>query len=146
MMRAELSLSLSPSAAGMQCQIVVFSLWSECQRQVEPRGSPRSLADEWVEGINPASLYHSAADTLRKRLPDKWCSSTTVHVVTEQPREQRDYYLGITWVVKTVDNNSVQEQCTMNHENDFDLWVCCEDKRVCMAAMSDFRLDINDCT
>lgn len=135
----------SLSAAGTRCQIVMLSLWSECLRQVEPLGSPRSLADEWVEGINPASLYHSA-DTLRKCLPDKWCSSATVHVVTEQPREQRDYYLGITWVVKTLDSNSVQEQCSMNHENDFDLWVCCEDKWMWMTAMSDFRLDINDCT
>lgn len=106
----------------MQCQIVVFSLWSETLRQVEPRGSPRSFADEWVEGTNPASLYYSA-DTLAMHLPDKWCSNTTIHVVTEQPREQRDYYLGITWVVKTPDNNSVQEQCSMNNKIDFDLWV-----------------------
>lgn len=106
----------------MQCQIVVFLLWSETLRHVEPRGSPRSFADEWVEGTNPASLYHSA-DTLAMHLPDKWCSNTTIHVVTEQPREQRDYYLGITWVVKTPDNNSVQEQCSMNNKIDFDLWV-----------------------
>lgn len=45
-----------------------------------------------------------------------------------------------------LDNNTVQEQSGMNHENDFDLWVCCEDDWTCMAAMSDLRRDINDCT
>lgn len=135
--------SFSLSAAGMRCQIVMFSFWSESLRQSEPLGSTLSPVDEWVEGIYPASLYHSA-DTLRKHLPDKWCSTTaTVHVVAEQ---QRDYYLGIAWVVKTLDNISVQEHCGMNHRKGFDLWVCCEDKRLCITALSDFRLDINDCT
>lgn len=65
---------------------------------------------------------------LRKNLSAKRCSDSTVHVVTEQQRERRDYHPGIGRVVKTLDNNSVREQRGMNHKDDFDLCLLCEDE------------------
>lgn len=54
-------------------------------------------------------------------------------MLLQSSREGRDDYLCITRVVKRLDIISVQEQCGMNHKDDFDLQAGCEDKSACTA-------------
>lgn len=117
------------------------SLWGRLSPWVE-LGHPL-ISGWWGGSIQPH--FTTQQTPLRKHVPAKRCSDTTVHVVTEQQRERRDYHPGIARVVKTLDNNSVREQCGMNHKDDFDLWLLREDKWMCVRWVI-FRLDINGCT
>lgn len=125
---------LSPllfSSLSFLCRQTVFLFWFGSLRQVEPLGSPQPPADVWVEGINPAWFEHSAdASAWLPVLPHRRACCY---------REGRDDYLAITQVVKRLDNVSVQEQCGMNHRDDFDLRLCCKDEWVCVSLVCDSK-------